>query len=410
MDRPRKKDSTAGSPRRGRGGKKASAAREERILVVDEQGRRPFMRGIMVHSLTARGLPFEEAFEVADRVRRKLGRRKQVKRADLAELVARFVGDAAAPPAPPLPETIEVGSSRRSVPFSKGVLSQSLLAAAIDPTDAFDVAREIERTLRQRRATRVTRHALRRLAQETLLERFGTATAERYGVWRRHQEPDKPVIVLLGGTAGAGKTSIGLEVALRLGIRRVQSTDAIRQVMRLVLSRELAPMLHASSFDAHKMLPYDGPAGRRVLDGFYQQTAMVATGVRATIDRAIAEHTSLVLDGVSVVPGQLDLASYADDASVIPLLVARLDEKAFLSHFHRRGSDGSRRGMKRYLRNFDSILEIQNHLLELAEQHHVPIIDNRSVETSVPLVIRHIVERLRDAEEPVEPELPYAPR
>ena len=61
-----------------------------------------------------------------------------------------------------------------------------------------------------------------------------TARSERFMVWRQHQDPDKPVIVVLGGTTGAGKTSIALEVALRLGIRRVLSTDAIRQVMRIM--------------------------------------------------------------------------------------------------------------------------------------------------------------------------------
>ena len=83
---------------------------------------------------------------------------------------------------------------------------------------------------------------------------------------------------------------------------------------------------------------------------------------------------------------------------------------AFRGHFHSRGSEGSRRGMKRYLQNFDNIIEIQNHLLELAEHHDVPIVDNRSVEASVRLVIRHVVETLSSKAEPAEPELPYARR
>ena len=391
--------------RRKRGSRSADKGR---TLVTDGEDRRPFMRGILVHSLTARGIPFDEAFQTADRVRRKLRDRTEVGREELAALVSNLVGDRT-PVAPlPLLAAIEVGSARSSVPFSKGVLSQSLLAASIDPTDAFDVAREIELTLHRRRTTRVTRAGLRKLAHQTLLERFGESTAERFAVWRRHQEPDRPVIVLLGGTTGAGKTSIGLEVALRLGIRRVLSTDSIRQVMRTMLSSDLAPVLHVSSFDAHTVLNYESATQRRVHDGFLQQTSAVSVGVRAMLDRAIEEHTSLVLDGVSIVPGQIDLEAYAQDAYVIPLLVARLDEQAFLSHFHRRGTEGNRRGMKRYLQNFGHILEIQNHLLDLAETHQVPIIDNRAVESSVRLVIRHVVERLRDREQPQEPELPYA--
>ena len=39
-----------------------------RILVEDGGGRRPFMRGIMVHSLTSRGVAFDEALSTADTV------------------------------------------------------------------------------------------------------------------------------------------------------------------------------------------------------------------------------------------------------------------------------------------------------------------------------------------------------
>ena len=62
-------------------------------------------------------------------------------------------------------------------------------------------------------------------AFETLRKRIGPRIAERYLVWRRYQEPDRPVILLLGGATGAGKTSLGLEVAHRLGIQRVLSSD-----------------------------------------------------------------------------------------------------------------------------------------------------------------------------------------
>jgi len=383
---------------------------EKRVHVVDPQGRRPFMRGIMVHSLMARGVDFELAYQTADRVRDSIRGRDEVQRAELTQLVAQFMGGGAtgaAAASVPLPEPIEVGGGDRAVPFSKGELSQSLLAASVDPTDAFDVAREIELSLHSSGKVRVTRSELREVAYNALLDRFGRVTADRFLAWREYQEPTKPVFVLLGGTTGVGKTSIALEVALRLGIRRVLSTDSIRQVMRLMLSKELAPALHTSSFDAHSAVGLDGVGVSRVFEGFLQQTAIVSVGVRAMLDRAVEEHTSLVLDGVSIVPGQLDLQSYASKAHVIPLLIGRLDEEAFLGHFRERGTEAPRRGMKRYQQNFQSILEIQNHLLELADEHDVPIIDNRSVERSVPLVIRHVVEFLRDSDDPSEPELPY---
>jgi 2-phosphoglycerate kinase len=49
----------------------------------------------------------------------------------------------------------------------------------------------------------------------------------------------------------------------------------------------------------------------------------------------------------------------------------------------------------RYLENIDAILEIQRHLLGLAERHGVPVVDNANFETSVRQTINHVMETLR---------------
>jgi 2-phosphoglycerate kinase len=227
------------------------------------------------------------------------------------------------------------------------------------------------------------------------MDRFGRRTAQRYLVWRQFQEPDKPVIILLGGTTGVGKTSLGLEVAQRLGISRVLSTDSIRHVMRIMLSPELMPALHASSFDAHREMPAFADEEDAVVEGFLAQTTTVSVGVRAIIDRAIEENTSLVLDGVSLVPGLIDVERYRARAHVYFLLVARLDEEAFRGHFIARSERQKRRDAARYVARLDEIMRIQEFLLEVAERHDVPIVDNITLEGSVLLVIRHVVESLR---------------
>jgi 2-phosphoglycerate kinase len=113
------------------------------------------------------------------------------------------------------------------------------------------------------------------------------------------------------------------------------------------------------------------------------------------MDRAIAENTSLIIDGVSLVPGLLDLASYADRAHVIFLVVATLDSDAFRGRFAARGREAVERPPHRYLENLDAILRIQDYLLELAELHGVPIVDNVSFDRSVTSIIRHVTETLR---------------
>jgi 2-phosphoglycerate kinase len=366
----------------------------ERIFIEHDSVRRPFMRGILVHSLMARGLAFEDAYPAANAVRDRLRGRGSVTVEDLGQAVQDVLRERS------LSEDSVASTNRSGIrvtmptgeaPFSKGFLSQSLLAAAIEPNDAFDVAREIEDELHLRHARSIDRRELRRLAFRTLERRFGRRTAERYLIWRRYQEPDRPVILLLGGATGSGKTSLSLEVAHRLGVHRVMSTDAIRQIMRIMLSEDLVPAIHASSYDAHEVLVPE----EDVIAGFLAQARIVSVGVRAMLDRAVAENASQILDGVSIVPGLIDLEPYTESAHVIFLVVATLDERAFRARFEQRARTATHRPEHRYLEHFDAILRIQDHFLELADRHDIPIVDNESVDVSVLSIIKHVTETLR---------------
>ena len=68
--------------------------------------------------------------------------------------------------------------------------------------------------------------------------------------FRDLQELDLPVILLVGGGTGTGKSTVATEVAYRLGITRVTSTDFVRQTMRAFFAKEFMPSIHYSSFEA----------------------------------------------------------------------------------------------------------------------------------------------------------------
>lgn len=365
------------------------------MLVEHPSGPRPFMPGILVHSLVERGVSFATAYTAAGRVQRLLAGRRRLSMQELSDAVDQVLGYE-------LPGTAETSSEISirgpgdGLPFSKGVLSRSLLATAVDPAEAFAVARAIEQKLVSSGVREIDRHELRDLTYGVLRRRLGDEIAERYLLWRRFESPDRPVILLLGGTSGVGKSVMALEVARRLGIGRVQSTDAIRQMMRIMLSQELVPAIYGSSYDAHKLLAREYGREPSVIDGFRAQAAAVSIGIRAALDRSVAETANLVIDGVSIVPGIIDVAAYTGQAHVIFLMIASFDELSLRNRYEERATGQRKRMAHRYLENFEGILTIQRHLLDLAERHGVPVIDNVDFETSVRQTIGHVMETLRE--------------
>ena len=379
------------------------------LYILDGERRIPYLRGVLVHTLIQRGLRLTDARRVTNDVDRALAARPEetIPQKDLFPVVRQAVekrlgntyGDNYAF-LEELTSTIFVEQNGSSSPFSKGILTQSLQASGLEPSLAYEVARHIESQLIEKQRRNVARSDLRQLTLKVLRERYGEVYAERYRIWREFETIARPMIVLIGGPTGAGKTSLGIEIAHRLGIRRVISTDSIRQIMRLMFSPELMPSIHFSSYDAwkHLLAPLSLNADP-VIEGFREQVVRVSVGTRAMIDRAIEENVSMVLDGVHVVPGFIDLEPYRDKAYLFTMMVSTLDEARFKHRFISRQENTVSRPVHKYLANLDSILKIQNYVLSMAEQHNAPIIDNLTFDETVAEALRLIGDFLNRQEE-----------
>jgi 2-phosphoglycerate kinase len=209
-----------------------------------------------------------------------------------------------------------------------------------------------------------------------------------------------PLILLIGGTTGSGKSTISSELAYRLDITRHQSTDMMREIIRSYLSPQMVPTLGYSSFEAWRGLP--GPVdGVRetienpVVTGFLSQFAAMKLALEATIDRAIEERHHLILEGVHVVPTELQLEVKAGEAIVIPIMLASMKKELLHKQLKRRSRETNRRQASNYLGSLDDIWDLQSWLLDEADKAGVPIVENWYIEdtvrTALDLVIGELV-------------------
>lgn len=206
---------------------------------------------------------------------------------------------------------------------------------------------------------------------------------------------DVPLVVLVGGATGTGKSTVATEVAHCLGITRVTSTDVVRQTMRAFFSLEFMPSIHYSSFEAGPAVAgRDEVEADSLLIGFLEQTRNVLVGVKAVLGRAIEEGYSLTLEGVHLVPG---LIPPVDGAVFCPVLLTIDDVEEHAAHFWTRDEAGLR-PFDKYLRALPDIRRIQDYLVERAARAGVPVIQNERVDVTVERVIQLVlaeVERVR---------------
>jgi 2-phosphoglycerate kinase len=291
------------------------------------------------------------------------------------------------------PRHIVISDEEHALPYSKGLMASSIMATGLPPARAFQVAERIEERLRARGVPSITRAELSDLAREVLVDLVGQRYADSFAKWQVVNRIDRPLIILIGGATGVGKSTVATQLASRLGITRIIPTDAVREVMRAMFSEELMPTLHTSSFDAVHLVRHPLPRNADpVIIGFREQAAAVAVGAQALMRRAVAENTDLVLEGAHLVPGFFDPAEFTG-AFVVQFVIAVDDPDAHRSHFLARAHDNRSRPSDRYLDFFDNIRTIQRYVKSLALERSVPIVHSYSLDATLAQVIELVVSR-----------------
>lgn len=280
------------------------------------------------------------------------------------------------------------------IPFSKGLLARALVVTGLDPDRSYVIANRADRDLTERGVLSLDLDRLGELAADVIGDDLAATTVRRLKRLDALQRLEQPLLLLVGGATGTGKSTLATEAAHRLGITRVTSTDFIRQTMRAFFSEEFMPSVHYSSFEARLALTRaeEDESGDAAILGFLDQTRNVLVGVQAALERAATEHWSMVLEGVHLVPGMV--ATDFPGAFVVQCVVAIEDENLHRSHFWvREYATEGLRPLDKYLDSLPQIRQIQEYLVERARRYDVPVIVNDSLERALGDVMDLVLRR-----------------
>lgn len=277
-------------------------------------------------------------------------------------------------------------------PFSKGVLARSLRVSNLGLDEAHEIANEIEEKLIDEDITEITVNDLANYISR-YLNKIDPSISSKYIRWRSVRKSDEPLIILIGGASGVGTSSMAFELANRLGLKNIIGTDMIREVMRKIVSKELNPVIHKSSFDAYESIRTPAIRVDAVIEGFISHVDVVNVGVEAIIERSIKEGISTIIEGVHIVPGFIR-EDLLEKGNVIMFTLTVDDEETHKQRFYTRcRQPWVKRSLDHYMENFGTIRKTQNFLVDQANIHNVHVINNADFRNTIDLMVNDIIEK-----------------
>jgi 2-phosphoglycerate kinase len=192
-----------------------------------------------------------------------------------------------------------------------------------------------------------------------------------------------PVLILIYGTSGSGKSTMSRRLSAMYGIPNVLSTDTVRKNMRTKIPKPENPLLHASTFETGDYLPesdYErirqcllanqpNPDEAKIdpeimmemscVKGYEYQCEMIEPELIAEIDKICGTGQSLIVEGVHLSESVCNKL-FAKYQFCIPFLIHVKDAEKHMQRFGSRCEGGSIDPEKnRYVKNFRYIRAIQ---------------------------------------------------
>lgn len=278
------------------------------------------------------------------------------------------------------------------LPFSRGIMATSLLATGLSTAEAYRLASMVLDELRADGRTEIEADDLVERASTMLRDQAGQSVASRWLAWRHAKRVRRPVVVVICGAPGVGKSTIATRLAVRLEVTRIVTTDTIREVLRTVIPDTVLPELHASSFE---LIDLDAPVP---FAGFDRQSSSVAAAIDAVVARLCTEQRSSVVEGIHATPGYLtrSAAGHPTRPVIIERLIIEPSEELHRERLMHRAQSEPLRDGQRGLAEFAKIRATQDHLVTAARASGVSVVDMSGLGELTQSVVDEILEATKD--------------
>ncbi len=214
-----------------------------------------------------------------------------------------------------------------------------------------------------------------------------------YDAARRIDTSLEPIVVVLEGASGTGKSMLALDMIRNIGATRIISTDSVRQILRSIISYDDHPELFCHTYQAHEKRQ----SGPKLLDptvrGYLAQVELIAPVIEQITKRVLIEGAEAVIEGVHVLPGSLSRLS----KSIVEILInpsPETHESMFLSK-HDAGLKSVSSDFNQRREEYKSARLIQDYMLSEAIENGVKVVPLNTYEDAEKTICSTIMEAVQ---------------
>jgi len=159
-------------------------------------------------------------------------------------------------------------------------------------------------------------------------------------------------IILIGGASGSSKTSTSKDISCKFDIAHRIGSGFVREMAKNFITRKENASLYGYSYTPINNMT--------AFQNLYSQSKVIEPMINLSIKRAFNEGTSIIIEGVNIIPG---LNEYDEVTDKIILYVE--DEKDHFQMIH--GLTHKNRSVSR--QNFLNVRKIQSEFVEKARDY-----------------------------------------
>lgn len=274
--------------------------------------------------------------------------------------------------------------------FSRGILAQKLRMIGFSLSEGYEFSIQIYNDLVNLQRKTISKQKLDEIVSSHLTISQDVSVGNKYLMIEQWRDSNIPLWILISGAIGAGKSTLSRQIAGDLGIQHVIGTQVVRDILRKVLSADVMPELHSSSYKAYQTLrPIYSSRFDEVLIGFENHSKLVNIGVEAILSRAEKESVSIVVEGEHLLPAFFD-ETILDKPNVLYITIAVPDPE-----MHRENLSFQYTQEKEDLLNhFENIRKIHELLINETKIRKLPLIETVKGENTIKKLRELVVDKI----------------